>query len=155
MNSNTQSLTERFDATLVLVIQNLGPHLMRRLKNELTPSQVFLLHLVKKEGKCPISRLADKMEVARSSITLMLDRLEGHGFVVRERDAEDRRVVTVELTPAGENALENVLAIRKRVIEHCLKQFSEKELEGLLGGLDKLASIAASMDIQRVIESPE
>jgi DNA-binding MarR family transcriptional regulator len=43
--------------------------------------------------------LAQAVGLSRGAVTTVLDRLEGRGFVERRRDPEDRRRVTVKLTP--------------------------------------------------------
>ena len=98
MHKNLDSLTERFDKSLHVLMQHLGPQLISRTQLDLTPGQVFMLHLIRNESLCSVSKLAEKMEVAPSAITVMLDRLENHGFVSRKRDTSDRRVVIIELT---------------------------------------------------------
>lgn len=150
-HEHIEALTERFSQSLSIVIQNLGPQLIRRTQSVLTPGQAFLLYLARQEGTCPISRLAEKMEVAKSSITLMLDRLENHGFVIRERDEKDRRVVTVQLTDAGEAVLNHVVDIRLDILQRCLAQFHPDELNALVSSLEKLAPITANIDIDDVI----
>ncbi|MEX0856040.1 MAG: MarR family transcriptional regulator [Gemmatimonadota bacterium] len=56
-----------------------------------------LFHL----GPLSLGDLADKLLVTGGNITYVMDRLEAQGFVVRERDPEDRRVVQARLTEAG------------------------------------------------------
>ncbi|HEY5166005.1 MAG TPA: MarR family transcriptional regulator [Acidimicrobiia bacterium] len=45
--------------------------------------------------------LASRMSIESPTLVRHLDRLEDEGLVVRRRDAQDRRVVRVGLTPAG------------------------------------------------------
>ena len=60
------------------------------------------------------SGLADRLMVTRAGITARVDRLEGRGLVVRQRDPNDRRSEPVVLTETGRRtvdvALESVLA---------------------------------------------
>lgn len=144
-------LTERFDAALFGMMQNLGPQFIIRARFGLTPGQVFLLHFIQQENQCNVSKLADKMEVNPSAITVMLDRLENHGFVVRLRDANDRRVVITHLTEAGEDTLNKVLKARKQILQHCLEQVHPDELDVFVQTLEKLAARSASMDINAII----
>ena len=45
--------------------------------------------------------LASRMSIESPTLVRHLDRLEDEGLVIRRRDEEDRRVVRIELTPAG------------------------------------------------------
>lgn len=153
MSHKIDAITERFDQALITTMQNLGPKLIHRVRLGLTPSQVFMLRFIQKEKQCSLSSLADKMEVSASAGTVMLDRLENHGLVVRTRDKNDRRVVITQLTPEGEHALNDVLKIRKKMVQHCLAQFEPDELTPFVQTLEKLAAISAEMDVQAVIGS--
>jgi len=55
-------------------------------------------------GPRRMSDLAECAQTSQTSLTGIVDRLEEHGFVVRVRSAEDRRVVDVALTDKGRDA---------------------------------------------------
>ncbi len=52
--------------------------------------------------------------ISRSAITDVLDRLEADKFIVRHRDTADRRIIYVNITPAGRTEVEAAL---KRFLE--------------------------------------
>lgn len=68
-------------------------------------------------------------------LTRLLDRLEKHGLIVRERDTKDRRVVHTRITHAGLALLsrldEPVMALHERQLGH-LKKSELGELRDLL-----------------------
>lgn len=151
MSETNDELTERFDVALFALLQNLGPQLIIRAQLGLTPGQVFMLHFIRQEQHCSVSKLAEKMEVNPSAITVMLDRLEGHGYAIRTRDLNDRRVVIVQLTEAGNEALNQVLDVRKQIMQHCLTQIEQGELNAFVCTLEKLASISKRMDLKSIV----
>jgi len=153
MFKDIDSLTERFDAALFVMVHNLGPQLITRAQLGLTPGQVFMLHMIRQENQCSVSKLAEKMEVNPSAITVMLDRLESHGHAVRTRDKDDRRVVVIHLTEAGEEALNHVLNVRKQIMQHCLAQLKTDELDAFVQTLEKFADISAGMEIKTIMGS--
>ncbi|MGX1884963.1 MarR family winged helix-turn-helix transcriptional regulator [Streptomyces sp. NPDC055287] len=55
-------------------------------------------------------QLADSGLVSSAGVTLRIDRLEKDGLIVRERDAEDRRVVYSRLTDKGLSTVDTVFA---------------------------------------------
>lgn len=55
-------------------------------------------------------QLADSGLVSSAGVTLRIDRLEKDGLIVRERDAEDRRVVYSRLTETGLAKIDEVFA---------------------------------------------
>ncbi|MCL6547448.1 MAG: MarR family transcriptional regulator [Alicyclobacillus sp.] len=151
MNQDIDAATRRFERSLHILMQHLGPHLIQRMPFGLTPGQLFMLYFVRQERRCSVSKLAEKMEVSPSAITVMLDRLENHGLVKRTRDQADRRVVVVELTEAGEQRLDQVLQARRRIVRHCLSHVGSGELEPFLRTLEALASTAQAMDLQALV----
>lgn len=55
-------------------------------------------------------QLADSGLVSSAGVTLRIDRLEKDGLIVRERDADDRRVVYSRLTETGLAKIDEVFA---------------------------------------------
>jgi len=74
----------------------------------LTPSQYRVLNLLDDSEGQRLTTLSDRLLCARSTITRIIDQLEGDGLVRRVNDAEDRRAQRVVLTDEGQ-------ALRKRV----------------------------------------
>jgi len=57
--------------------------------------------LVTREGSLPPTQLARHMFRSKHSITNVVDSLEKDGFVIRVRDNNDRRALSVKITSAG------------------------------------------------------
>jgi len=68
---------------------------------ELPAAQVQALTLLAAHDDLWMSELADRIGVAESTATRLVDRLEAAGLVERRTSPPDRRRVVVELTPAG------------------------------------------------------
>jgi MarR family transcriptional regulator, organic hydroperoxide resistance regulator len=151
LKQENNALAERFDKSLFVLLHNLGPQLINRAHLGLTPGQVFMLHYIKDENQYSVSKLAEKMEVAPSAITVMVDRLENHGFVNRLRDKSDRRVVKIKLTNSGEEKLKQVLQLRKQIVEHCLLQLDPNEMVTFIHTLESLASVASALDLDAIL----
>ena len=67
------------------------------------------------------------------SMTRMLDRLEEKGLIQRERSSQDRRLVHLAITPAGEALAQAGLVTMVRVLNDYTHGFSRNELETLKG----------------------
>jgi DNA-binding MarR family transcriptional regulator len=57
------------------------------------------------EAGAKVSDISSLMNVAPPSVTQQLNSLEKQGYIERKMDKEDRRVVRVSLTSAGQNML--------------------------------------------------
>ena len=77
----------------------------------LEPQQYLLLLALRglPEGvEATISTLAERLALKHHSVVELIDRLESHGYVRRNRSRDDRRSVLVTLLPRGEKLLEQV-----------------------------------------------
>ncbi|MFI5357120.1 MAG: MarR family winged helix-turn-helix transcriptional regulator [Opitutales bacterium] len=74
---------------------------MAALPASLTISQFGVLETLLHRGPMCQTELAGKLLKSGGNITLVVDNLEKAGWVIRQRDASDRRFVTVSLTEAG------------------------------------------------------
>ena len=127
-------IDEFFDKTLFQEEANLG--------SELTASQIRTLFAFRDENKAyPIGELRKNARVKRSTITVMVDRLERDGLAERVRDKQDRRVVKVQLTANGKKIRSEFYQKRRKEMEAIFSKLPEKENRALLGYLHKAYQI--------------
>ena len=84
-----------------------------------------------------VARLAG---VSRASVSGVLNTLERDGWVVRERSARDRRVVTVHLTARGRRAAIEAFKKNHEIEKAWLAPLSRSEIETLISLLHRLHS---------------
>lgn len=70
-----------------------------------TAREVYTLLELKNHGMQTISELAVDKYLSSSSLTDIVDKLEGLGFVERHSDKDDRRKTLITLTPSGHELL--------------------------------------------------
>lgn len=75
----------------------------------LTVSQFGVLEALYHLGTLCQGVLSQKLLKSTGNITLVLDNLEKRGLARRVRSNEDRRMVLIELTPAGSELIEQIL----------------------------------------------
>ena len=80
------------------------------------------------------SEIGERLLDRTPDVTRLLVRLEGRGLVRRQRAEHDRRVVEVEITPAGLDVLGRLDAPVGQAIERICRHLSADEL-GVLSGL--------------------
>jgi DNA-binding MarR family transcriptional regulator len=117
-DSRRASSALRFDSLEQEVFLNLWRTYdrLRALEDELfgrydlTPQQYNVLRLLRAEhpGTSPTLTLANRLVSRAPDITRMLDKLERRGLIVRERPADNRRVVRVGITPSGLGLLDEI-----------------------------------------------
>lgn len=78
---------------------------LERIDAGLTPQQYRILKLAGAGGERS-ARLAERLAVAKPTLTATADALVALGYAEREAEAGDRRVVRLRLTPAGRAAVD-------------------------------------------------
>jgi DNA-binding MarR family transcriptional regulator len=85
-----------------------------------------LLLLARDMAHTPVA-LSRLLGIDSGSVTRTLDRLEREGFVRRDRNSADRRVVNLTLTEAGHNVAQQVAVIVPAVLNRRLASFTSLE----------------------------
>ena len=103
---------------------------------DLTYSQFAVLEALYHLGHMSQGEISMKVLKSGSNMTTVIDNLERHGLVRRERDAQDRRVIHVHLTEAGISKIEAVLPGHVAALVEEFKVLSASEQQ-ILGELCK------------------
>lgn len=98
---------------------------------DLTHSQFGVLEALYHLGPLCQGELSGKLLKSTGNITLVLDNLEKRGLVQRRRESEDRRMVTILLTPIGELLIRQVFPVVARAISHEVNVLGLEEQESL------------------------
>lgn len=104
----------------------------------ITPPQFVALQWLFEGGDMTIGELSNKMYLACSTTTDLIDRMEKSELVVRVKDPRDRRVVRIHLLPKGEEMIDEVISKRQQYLQDILINFSEPEVLLLKDNLSKL-----------------
>jgi DNA-binding MarR family transcriptional regulator len=92
-----------------------------------TPPQLNALLWLGKEGDMTIGELSQKMYLACSTMTDLVDRMEKNNLVARVRDGRDRRVVQIHLLERGAEVVKEVLEARRQYLAEVLSHISEEQ----------------------------
>jgi DNA-binding MarR family transcriptional regulator len=104
----------------------------------ITPPQFVALQWLLENGDMTIGELSNKMYLAFSTTTDLIDRMEKNKLVVRVKDENDRRVVRIHLLDEGARIIEEVIKKRQGYLAEILSAFTTEEIivfEKLLGKL--------------------
>ena len=104
-------------------------------KEKLTVPQLDIISCLDRSKGLPLSELAERLLVTGGNITGIIDRLERDGYVYRERDKKDRRVVRALLTEKGFDLYKSFLPRYKdtmRKINSVLTTEERQQLQRLL-----------------------
>ena len=91
------------------------------------------------------AELADAAGVTRATMTGLIDTLERDGFVKREPDPNDRRMMSVRLTSRGEHFMQDFLPGHFKAIASIMSTLTESERKTLVQLLSKVQERAAAL----------
>ena len=133
------------DARIVALLERLSQVFRVRLREQarernLSPIQAqFLLYLLHHTVELRrVSQLAREFDLTQATVSDAVASLETKGFVRREQWPEDRRVVTLRLTPDGEELASSLSRWADPIREH-VEGFSPAEREAVMCFLMELA----------------
>lgn len=104
----------------------------------ITTPQFVALQWLWEHGDMTIGDLSNKMFLACSTTTDLVDRMEKNHLVKRVRDDQDRRVVRIHLLDEGERIIEEVIKKRCGYLHSVLADFTDQEVADLSHLLTKL-----------------
>jgi MarR family 2-MHQ and catechol resistance regulon transcriptional repressor len=100
-------------------------------RNGLTMGQFGVLETLLHLGPMCQRTLGQKLLRSGGNITLVVDNLEKHGWVRRERQRNDRRKIVIHLTPQGRKLIEGVFPEHAQAIKKEMSVLEPQEQESL------------------------
>ncbi|CAM3347341.1 MarR family winged helix-turn-helix transcriptional regulator [Nosocomiicoccus ampullae] len=113
-----------------------GREILKEYK--LSKIQFIALQWVNDSSGITIGQVAKNLDLAYSTTTDIIDRLEKNGFVRRERSKTDKRLVQVKIEPTGLELIERVIEKRIEFIEEITQDLDLNEKELLTKLLEKM-----------------
>ena len=102
------------------------------LKNyAITTPQFIALQWLLEDGDLTIGELSRKINLAFSTTTDLVDRMEKNKLVERTRDTKDRRVVRIHLLPVGRKIIREVIDQRRVYLSQVLSDVPADKVDVL------------------------
>ncbi|MGL4623759.1 MAG: MarR family winged helix-turn-helix transcriptional regulator [Culicoidibacterales bacterium] len=100
--------------------------------SQLTLNEVRLLGLIQRTAEPTMSVLARTLGITMGTLTSVVSRLERRGYLLRERQERDRRVIFVKLLADGEAAADVYTDFFRERIQVAQEHFSSEEVAAIL-----------------------
>ncbi len=104
------------------------------------PAQRQALRQLADRPVASLTELAERTHTDISSVSMVVSRLVEHGLVTRKTAADDRRRISVALTPRGRAVVRRSRAPEAAGLLRAASTLSGRELHALADGLSGLAS---------------
>ena len=106
----------------------------------LPQAELKCLMLFGTERYLTVKGIAQKMEVAKSRVTKIMDGLGKKGLIQSTDDPNDGRVKLLSLTPTGQRKLKEIDAFLKEIHQKILDQLESEQRKAVLSSLELLRS---------------
>jgi len=114
----------------------------------ITGPQLWVLKTIFKSGGLSLGELSQKMYLHPSTITGVVDRLEKKGYVSRDRNQDDRRVVIVQLTTRGKRLVRRAPNPVQGKMIHGLSQMTKERIESIHESVQTLVEIMEAQNLK-------
>jgi MarR family transcriptional regulator, 2-MHQ and catechol-resistance regulon repressor len=138
---------------LTTVLFRLNQYLQDSVKKDILSYDINVtefgtLEVLYHKGALPIQTVCDKMLMANSSMTYVVDKMVKRGFIEKMANQVDRRVTKVALTEEGRSFFESIFPKHIEQLKFLYQDLNEDEIDTLMLLAKKVGKRA-----QNVVES--
>ena len=117
----------------------------RLVRAGVSMTHLHVMGLLSRHGETSMSRMAELLDVSLSNATGIIDRMAERGLVERVRVPDDRRIVLVRLSEAGQVELDTLEILRRDVVQKILDRLDTAQLERLAQALTDIHEAVAGL----------
>jgi len=128
---------EKIDYLISHLIRSLGKETQEIFEEKITIPQFVVLQTVSKTKKCNLKDIVDELGNTTGSASLLIDKMTKLGYIVRERDDNDRRLIWLTFSEKGKRLYEQITEKRNEVLESYFSKWTEQETQLFMKLLDK------------------
>lgn len=106
----------------------------------LSHAQVSMLYLVAYHKQASVKQVAEYLGITKSAVSQLMDPLAQKGYVSRQPDAADRRIIRLSLTSQGRSLLTKLAKHKFAGLRSALETLNPGELDALHKIYTKMAT---------------
>lgn len=140
---NTNRKEEELSLKLFVVLTRTLNSIKKRIEEDiktlgLNPTEFAVLELIYHKGDQPIQKIGEKVLIASSSITYVVDKLEKKELIMRKPCVDDRRITFAAITEKGISLMDEIFPKHKKAVQEILSGLDIVEKEEMIQQLKKL-----------------
>lgn len=142
MMSSTKKDSElslKLFVVLTRALQSIEKQIIKDIKSHgLNLTEFSVLELLYNKGEQPIQRIGQKILLASSSITYVVDKLEKKHYLERKACPNDRRITFAVITVEGKELMDKIFPKHVEAMNKILGGLDSEEKEFMINQLKKL-----------------
>jgi len=139
----TQLKIDLIAENLITIHPLLYKSISKPLRNQssITPGGMFVMGTLKRHGTLSMSDIGKCLAMPKPHVTVIVDKLIEEGYVERQSDPKDRRIVNILITGKGVTDFETIKQSVSENLKSKLLLLSEDELEILSNATQQVKEI--------------
>ncbi|MFS1512092.1 MarR family winged helix-turn-helix transcriptional regulator [Chengkuizengella sp. SCS-71B] len=112
----------------------------------LNPTEFAVLDLLYHKGEQPLQKIGEKILIASGSITYVVDKLEEKGYLSRNPNPKDRRIIYAIISEKGKKLFDEIFPKHENKIDEIVNGLSDEEKKEAIFLLKKLGIYAKHIE---------
>ncbi|MFC5559451.1 MarR family winged helix-turn-helix transcriptional regulator [Ureibacillus thermophilus] len=134
---------EELSLKLFVVLSRAMQAVKKRVEEDIraygmNPTEFAVLELIYSKGEQPIQKIGEKVLIASSSITYVVDKLENKKLLKRKPCPDDRRITYATITEEGKKLMDDIFPKHKKTMAEIFRGVADEEKQKLIELLKKL-----------------
>jgi DNA-binding MarR family transcriptional regulator len=113
----------------------------------LTPSQLLVLQILARARRAVVGEIAKAVTLSQATVSSLVDKLAARGLVRRQRGENDRRLVWVEITEAGDAVLGRAPDLLQDIFRTRFASLPDWEQAYIVGALERVTALLDAGDL--------
>jgi len=138
------------------ILEQLEPLIARQRKaiaqqgcfRTISSTQRHVLLLLDGDGPMTMGRIAELLDASLPNVTGIVERMVDHGLVARIRSDDDRRIVSVAITDAGRQTVEEIDLVRRSQLAAVICRLNAEQQQRALRTFTDLRQAAEVMQLE-------
>ena len=131
---------------IMALLKDINTKMEQGLKNYfanygMSVTQLAVVTLLGKNERMKQTELSAALQVSPAAVSLLLNRLEERGLILRTRSKEDKRVVYVSLTEQFQRSHGTLESNVDHYLNLLLREASDREVQTMIAGLEALKQL--------------
>lgn len=132
MSKNYPQVTSYLYDLMIILHKKIFNPLVLSKAIHLTPAQFSVLFYLRRRNNSSVTDVAKYLKISKPNMTPILDALIKKGYLQRNRDEKDRRVIRLNLTASGRAFYDDLKAANTHIVEEMFVDYTEEELEQII-----------------------
>ena len=134
-NNNHRSIGKLID----IISRNIKQIITHEVAEDcIGPGQYHYLHIIYRNEGISQKELVEMMRIHKANVTRGILRLEKNGYLRREHNSRDSRLINLFLTEKGTALIPRLKTARCRITDICMENLTKEEIEQLFILLEKV-----------------